>query len=512
MTVAPDRLKDNERGASAILVAATLLLLMGFSALAVDSGVAFGDRRQQQSAADVGALAAVQFAKTTLTAAHPDCGALLGIDRAACRGAEEALDVVSGTLAGRYSDADWDSCVDPSKPAEYTQQSFISDCISFTGNMRRARVVLPGTEVDTSFAAVLGFDSIAVGAFAEAGVEFDISGGVLPFAIGPSGAGVNQACFSANSTTNLTVDPCSGPTQGNFGKLNLRLYGNEDYGTPQICTGNTAQRMATNIITGTDHPLEIGSASPGTVDDVLNCPIITNPVDTVETWTGNASGAIGDGFFTGIATPALEGRLLCKDGDAGEDYPQFTYVSKGCVSVNTLHPESMDHTPLWSYIAPGANSEVVGGACAPGGGPVKNRIEMEACLAGWRAWGTHTTNLFRKELTDSPRFGAVPLLDSDPGSGHASYQLNGFLPIYLETIYFKCNANACTTVHSPGEASTGACPNPVTPTTTSCGWPDGGNQAVEAVTGFILTLDMLDPDVAENFPYQPGTITYNLHR
>ncbi len=57
---------DRDRGATAILVAASLLLLMGFAAIAVDAGIGFSERRQQSSASDVGALAALQFAKTTL--------------------------------------------------------------------------------------------------------------------------------------------------------------------------------------------------------------------------------------------------------------------------------------------------------------------------------------------------------------------------------------------------------------------------------------------------------------
>ena len=69
---------DSERGASAILVALAMMALMGFAAIAVDAGLGFGDRRQQQSAADVGALAAIQFARTGLTVTHPDCAGRTG--------------------------------------------------------------------------------------------------------------------------------------------------------------------------------------------------------------------------------------------------------------------------------------------------------------------------------------------------------------------------------------------------------------------------------------------------
>ncbi|TDI51539.1 MAG: hypothetical protein E2O97_04890, partial [Acidobacteria bacterium] len=124
----------NDSGVTAVLVAMMMFLLMGFAAVAVDSGILFNDRRQQQSAADGGALAAVQFARTTLPTTN--CGALSGIDYAACRGAEEAIDVVEGTLPGRYALVDWINCFDADKPVlEYTQSSTLSHCISFTDNL-----------------------------------------------------------------------------------------------------------------------------------------------------------------------------------------------------------------------------------------------------------------------------------------------------------------------------------------------------------------------------------------
>ena len=76
----------NDSGVTAVLVAMMMFLLMGFAAVAVDSGILFSDRRQQQSAADGGALAAVQFAKTGLPTV--ECTGLSGTARAACRGAE----------------------------------------------------------------------------------------------------------------------------------------------------------------------------------------------------------------------------------------------------------------------------------------------------------------------------------------------------------------------------------------------------------------------------------------
>ena len=281
----------SERGATVVLVALSLVFLMGMTAIAVDSGILFNDRRQQQSGADVGALAAIQFAKTTLASGNATCNAEVDEDFAACRGAEEAMDVIDGTLPGRYSAADWLACADATMPADFTQVSFLSPCINYTDNLQRVRVVLPGTDVNTAFAGVIGFDTVKVGALAEAGLDLNISAEVLPFAIGPSGAAGNEACFLAQSSGSLDIDPCTSADEGNYGKLNIRLYGNGTMGTPEICSGGNAQRMATNIIVGADHPLELVGTSPGIINDNTNCPLISNPVDQVLTWTGNAAGA-----------------------------------------------------------------------------------------------------------------------------------------------------------------------------------------------------------------------------
>jgi hypothetical protein len=35
---------------------------------------------------------------------------------------------------------------------------------------------------------------------------------------------------------------------------------------------------------------------------------------------------------------------------------------------------------------------------------------------------------------------------------------------------------------------------------------------VKAITAFILSLDMLPPEITDRFPYTEGTLTFNLHR
>ena len=61
-----------ERGAAAILVAVSLLLLVGFAALAIDGGLGFDQRRGTQNAADNAALAAAWEACNPRDSSSPD--------------------------------------------------------------------------------------------------------------------------------------------------------------------------------------------------------------------------------------------------------------------------------------------------------------------------------------------------------------------------------------------------------------------------------------------------------
>ena len=70
MTTNPDA--RTERGAAAILVAVSLLVLVGFAALAIDGGLGFDQRRGTQNAADNAALAAAWEACNPRDSAAPD--------------------------------------------------------------------------------------------------------------------------------------------------------------------------------------------------------------------------------------------------------------------------------------------------------------------------------------------------------------------------------------------------------------------------------------------------------
>ena len=496
--------RSDDRGASAILVALSAVVLVGFAALAVDSGVLFSDRRQQQSAADGGALAAVQFARTQITA---DCSGS-GASLAACRGAEEAIAVVNGTLNNRYSDADWAACTDPNT---LPFSSSLSSCISYINDgLQEARVLLPGTDVNTPFGGVIGTSSARVGALAHAKADVGQSADILPFAVGPTGAGQAQSCLFAQSTAQLDISPCEASDSGNFGKLDLSIYGNSTLGTAEQCgNANPQGKMAVNIAVGADHPLEEAPETTGTVEEIGNCPVITNPVDNIPTQTGNARQGLTEGLFQSISNPSLEGRLRCKDGDAGEPPNKTSAVCEYFWNHPSI-PETIDDTPLWDFID--SSNDLVGTSCPTSG--IADRAAMEACLTAWKGLGSPSNPLFIESIQTAPRFAAVPILDTDPSGGSGDYDIIDFKPVYLETVYMNCTANSCDTIHSPGEDNPAppGCPDPVTPLISHCGVGGSGNPLIQALTSFVLDLDMLPNSIRDNFPGQPGTIVFNLSK
>lgn len=100
------RLRRDESGASIVMVALSLTLLLLFAAVAIDAaGLGYNERRQDQSAADVAALAAVQYTSTAF-ATDSACTGFTGLARSRCNGAAEAMKVANATLDDP-SLADW---------------------------------------------------------------------------------------------------------------------------------------------------------------------------------------------------------------------------------------------------------------------------------------------------------------------------------------------------------------------------------------------------------------------
>ncbi len=204
----------DERGTTLLMVAASLLVLMGFAALAVDWGFGVNQRRADQNSSDFGALAAVQKAQTQITAT---CNQASVTARAACNGATAAMDIVNQNLTFT---PDWSQAnCDPGRPAEYSVVAPNTDCVSYTSSLDRARVATPTIEVDTFFARVFGVDTVDTAAQAEAGGRSLLGGAVLPFGVPAGLASTSYECLRSGSHPQW--GPCAG---GSHRQLRVARY------------------------------------------------------------------------------------------------------------------------------------------------------------------------------------------------------------------------------------------------------------------------------------------------
>jgi hypothetical protein len=281
------------------------------------------------------------------------------------------------------------------------------------------------------------------------------------------------------------------------------LYGDALLGTPIEC--NPSQdSVSSTFAKGADHIYALNVSVPGLANDRGNCPNKNQLIDQIDVRTGGLEGPAATGAIEEIF--GTEGRIRCKDGDAGEPTwitPALTSAS--CAAVNDRHDETLDSTPLFDFIDPLASSES-GGAC---NSSVNARAEMETCLAAWRTYGSsHTVKLFTPGLATSPRFAWVPRVNIDPATGGSGfYTIEEFLPVYIQTLYLKCSGGgtSCEVAFDPGETSTGPCVG----LGVSCGWPSNGNKNLDAMSAFILRTDML-PFPLDQFPGTPGQLVFNL--
>lgn len=480
----------NERGSALFLAAASMLFLMGFTAIVVDGGTGFTERRQAQSGVDFASLAALQEAVS--------CPSPCTVQAAVDNGAAEAMARVAGNLPGRVLDWSVGMCDDPGRPAKFIHVASTTDCVSFTENLEESRVMLPHDTIETTFGRVLGIDTMTVRVAAEAKQDVETSAAVIPLTIGGAGPDV---CLYSNQAPQ-TVPPCDGPSSGNFGYLDIALYGNAELGTPSTCTGGTANdRIAINVIIGSDHNITQYVSPDPVINDHATCPNRSEDINELEVKTGSPKNGITKGMIEG--TPAFidgepiapaEGRLECNS----------TAANASVECRNNIRGLNLDHTGLWEFLAPGK---------CPAAVTSETHTEMADCLNGWNA-GTDGV-IFTEAIAAHPRFAAVPIFASYPANGtSAAYKIVDFVPVWIETIFSDCNSNKCDTVHSPGEPHpTGppACPDPLAPGTWNCGWNDNsGPTNVEALTAFKLDLDMLPLSISEDFPGRKGNRNFAL--
>lgn len=478
----------SERGATAIVVAFCLILLMGMAAVSIDLGAAFNERRQDQSAADVGSLAAAQFAK--LTPGAGSCAGFSGIALARCNGAQQAMAVANATLdsPGAALWATAAECV--GMPAGYTA-SPITNCVAFNSNLQRAWVRVPTIEVATTFGRVLGVQQINTSAESIAITVSQNRNLLIPFLTPGSYAGGNYNCLKTSGNPGWGV--CADlPSTGNFGSADFFLYANEQIGTTQSCTGGTNSRLVSNIARGIDHPLSLYPVGGGAeIEEQNSCPVFSAEPNAFFSQTGVGSN-LDDGLTRGGSAHSSIGAY---DGRIEQASGGFLVRNNGGGNPETR----LDHTPIWNYLISG-----ITGACDKS--LVDTPTEMLACLTWAKA---NPTTIFLDSIIDATRFGFTPLMwENDISSPSTLYHIKDFLPVYFDTTMFGCNSNSCAIHHTPGIASTSACPN--NGGSITCGTPGAANRDLNALTSYILSKSILPLGAQSPYPGANNQRTFNL--
>lgn len=161
---APRRIRG-ERGVSAVIFALMLTALLTISALVVDVGAAFTERRHNQNTADAAAMSA---------AVEAVLGGGVINDVVA-----EVRDKVDTTLGRPVTAEQWTNCKDPDHlyhtaidlQAGNPTISPVTECISFSATFDEVRVKLPMQEAPGIFGPALGFGNLKTSAAAVAGIR-----------------------------------------------------------------------------------------------------------------------------------------------------------------------------------------------------------------------------------------------------------------------------------------------------------------------------------------------------
>lgn len=486
--------ESSERGASLVLITASMLLLIGFAALALDAaGLGFNERRQHQSAADVGSLAAVQFA-VPRSLGNAACGGYSGATLARCNGAVEAIEVANATLDDP-SLADWSDASRCATPPVGFTTSPISNCVAFLTGNQRAWVHIPLVDKPTTFAGVIGFNSIGVTAEAIAGTSIGTPGAVLPFLLPGNAAGTDYNCLKSAGTPNF--GECADlPSTGNFGTMDFFLYGNADFGYTSRCSGDENGRFAANLARGIDHPLGIHPTGAGSGKlDQANCPEFSAEPDMARAQPGVGSQASFEAgmLYGGTAYSATpyDGRL--------ED-------ASGYQVRNSQGPNAaviLNNEPLWNYLL----ADPPGTACDG----VDTPAEMLNCIA----WAKSTSTVVFKSGTDglvtAQRYGWTPAVwEDDFGTPSTDYHIKGYTPVYLDTTLFGCNSNRCNIIHTPGVSDNGSCPNNPASIRITCGTPGAGSNNLLGATAYILSADIVPDEAKTPSPGSPNQRNFRL--
>lgn len=438
-----------EWGATAIFVAATLTLLFGILAIAVDVGFGFNERRIDQTAADAAALA----------------GSLELVISDQANGLEAAIDrvyaIVDANLDRTVSLADWQACTDPSA-LFYTTLSDLgaangSDCISLSADFNVFRVRVPVQGVDANFAPVIGAETVDVSAAAEAARNAEFGGGGdIPFYV-LQGVGVGtELCVKTGTNS---AQQCGGPSSGNFGDFVPFFYGPVGGDDSTICElGQQPRPLARVVSDGIDHDLSRFAPFPGGTERLnggwclasgIPGPLMPN---TIQPGSGYSANDITWGLALGATYPTgqdFPGRLTRSD----------TSVTAQDTGTASIFGADIDNKPLWDYLdlaVIAANTGVLPScdyfSTSTNRGHSADIVQYDeqrqyliGCIAEADAEGLR---IFTSALLDTPRLGAAPQVweDFPPPNNNYHMHIQGLVPVFIDSLYaeivtphFSCN-------------------------------------------------------------------------
>jgi hypothetical protein len=409
------RARDDERGAVAILVAASLVVLCMSCAMAVDLGNVAQLHRHAQVTVDDAAISGAELLE---------------------RGTDTLTQVVTATEG--YVDENyrtlpssaWNTC--PTPPSGFGAPSGLSEnCITFNGTASAINVVLPPQPVPFSVARLGGFTSGAVEAQATAVIQ----PGTAPCALCLLGtAGLTLNDIGGGSFTVTDTSGNAGITANSTGTPDATINSNNGTITaPQINLVGTYSEKKPGEFT----PTPTTGVSP-VPDPLGNVPVPTPATTAIPTATYSCTSACG-------LLPSGTYGNISLGGNGSLTIPPGTYSGISVIGGATLTLETGNYFitgPFTVGGTGGASVQEAGGVmlyftCSSGSPPT-----IAACAAGGQAGGSlslgGTGELDLQPQSTGPYAGLTVFYDRNNNAGMT---LNGTPNLTVEgTIYAKDSA------------------------------------------------------------------------
>lgn len=507
------RLRE-EQGATLVLMSLTLVVLLGFSALVIDIGDARQQKRQVANTADSSALGGAQEL--------PDL-------------ADVATEVKNLALENYGIPlADWTAANCPSSPPSGFSEWHSVDgtpCVSYNSSFTRVAVVTPTRIHNTTFAKAIGVNQLKVSAMAVAQRMMAGLGTVQPYGLYGSAPGNGEVCLVTGATP--PTAPCNGPNTGNFGLLDIHMYGNPALPTTQRCSGNDDQ-LRNNVAIGIDHEIDIysGNANYTNPNPVLDYCSPTDPPnpnpDTLKVKTGASNAWFDDGMLK-ASSSSIDDNGPAKLQRLSDDWTASAWPTRSVAGY------TVDNKPLWDFIGDDNQLTDVPNTCrravfetiAGNSGLPESQKQpalhtaLQTCFDQYKlaspsnqiaGCGNNacTGAVFNRnsqvespidlvDIQHSTRFIYVPQFhESQPPNGaSAEVHVKAFKAVFLQRLLMNCSGNSCVIDFEPGTGTT-----PMT-------LQGQGNAAaqISGMTGFAFHPTMLPGNLGTN-PFALGETMY----